>query len=125
MASTARPRAPGAASRPRVSQAPPRRASRPAPRSRIRWDRVGRAALAVFLAVIVALYVPPVSSLLTQSQTAERQRAELEQLRQERRELRARKAALEGPQAIELQARRLGMVREDEKALAIEGLPER
>jgi cell division protein FtsB len=86
---------------------------------------VARAALALLLGVIVLLYVPPVTSLITQSRTADRQRAELEQLREERRDLRARRDALQGPAAVELHARRLGMVREGERALAVEGLPER
>lgn len=97
-----------------------------APRRRsssIRWDRVGRAALLLVLGVIVLLYISPVTHWLEQSETAERQRSELRQLEREREELRQRIADLRGPEAIEREARRLGMVREGERAIMVEGLP--
>jgi cell division protein FtsB len=97
-----------------------------APRRRstsIRWDRVGRAALLLVLVVIVLLYISPVRHWLAQSETADHQRSELSELEQERDELEARIAALRGQDAIEREARRLGMVRAGERAIVIEGLP--
>lgn len=97
-----------------------------APRRRttsIRWDRVGRAALLLVLVVIVLLYISPLRHWLAQSETADHQRSELRQLGQEREELEARIAALRGQDAIELEARRLGMVRAGERAIVVEGLP--
>ncbi len=98
-----------------------------APRRRsggIRWDRVGRAALLLVLGVIVLLYIPPVKHWIEQRQTSAHQQAELEQLQSERQELRERIDGLSGPQAIEREARRLGMVRAGEQAIVVHGLPE-
>jgi cell division protein FtsB len=125
--STTRRRSPaagGSSDRPRRARAQGGSARAPHRRgSSIRWDRVGRTALLLVLGAIVLLYVPPVSHWVTQSQTADRYEAELEQLEREREELRQRAAELRGPAAIEREARRLGMVREGERALSVENLP--
>lgn len=92
-------------------------------RTSIRWDRVGRAALLLLVAVIVLLYISPVRHWLAQSETADRQRSELRQLGREQEELQARIAGLRGQDAIEREARRLGMVRPGERAIVIENLP--
>jgi len=93
-------------------------------RRSIRWDRVGRTALLLVLGVIVLLYVPPAMRWFEQRQTAARQSAELEELRREHEELEARLESLRGPDAVEREARRLGMVRLGERPVVIEGLPE-
>jgi cell division protein FtsB len=102
----------------RTAYAPRRR-----PRS-IRWDRVGRTALLLVLGVIVLLYIPPVSHWFEQRETAARQRAEVEALQREQEELETRLESLRGPDAVEREARRLGMVRVGERAVVIENLPE-
>lgn len=102
----------------RTAHAPRRR-----PRS-IRWDRVGRTALLLVLGVIVLLYIPPVSHWFEQRETAARQRAEVETLQREHEELEARLESLRGPDAVEREARRLGMVRVGERAVVIENLPQ-
>ncbi|MGI8805972.1 MAG: septum formation initiator family protein [Thermoleophilaceae bacterium] len=102
----------------RASRAPRRRSKS------IRWDRVGRTALLLVLGVIVLLYVPPAMRWVEQRQTAARQSAELEELRREHEELEARLESLRGPDAVEREARRLGMVRLGERPVVIEGLPE-
>ena len=89
----------------------------------IRWDRVGRAALLLVLATVLSLYISPVSRWITQSQTADAQRAELEELQREHAELADRVRKLRRAGAIEREARRLGMVREDERAFVVQGLP--
>lgn len=91
--------------------------------SSIRWDRVGRAGLLLVLGVILLLYISPVSHWLAQSETADRQRSEIRDLRREHDELRDRVASLRGQEAIEREARRLGMVREGERAVVVENLP--
>lgn len=102
--------------------------SRLAPRRRgsggIRWDRVGRTALLLLLGVIVLLYIPPVTHWIEQRQTSGHQQAELQQLQRENEELEQRVDSLTGPDAIEREARGLGMVREGEQAIVVEGLPE-
>ena len=89
----------------------------------IRWDRVGRVALLVVLVGLLGLYVGPARSYLGARQEARQRSAEVTELRRENRRLRARRAALADPQALEREARRLGMVRPGEKSYVIEHLP--
>jgi cell division protein FtsB len=98
-----------------------------APRRRagIRWDRVGRVALLGTLVVILLLYLSPLTRWLQQSGTDRRQHQELRDLQQENRELKRRAATLKTPGALEREARRLGMVRQGERAYVIENLPRR
>ena len=91
----------------------------------IRWDRVGRLALATTLVVILALYVSPAVHWLTQSRTAGRQRQQLHELAREHRALLHRARELRDPGAIEREARRLGMVRQGERSFVIERLHRR
>jgi cell division protein FtsB len=103
---------------------PARRPMRaPARRTAIRWDRLGRLALLGTLFVILLLYLSPAKHWLQQSSTAGAQRAELDQLTKENRHLKQRVHALCDPGALELEARRLGMVRQGERAYVIEKLP--
>ena len=91
----------------------------------ISWDRVGRLALLVTLVVILGLYVSPSLHWLTQSRTAGAQRQELRDLAREHRSLVRRARELRNPGALEREARRLGMVRQGERAFVIENLPRR
>jgi cell division protein FtsB len=95
----------------------------PARRTTIRWDRLGRLALLGTLVVILLLYLSPAKHWLQQSSTAGAQREELEGLTEENRQLKQRVRALRDPGALEQAARRLGMVRQGERAYVIEGLP--
>jgi hypothetical protein len=72
--------------------------------SGIRWDRVGRIALLGTLAVIMLLYVSPARHWVEQQRTAGEHRQ---------------------PEALEREARRLGMVRQGERSYVIENLPAR
>jgi cell division protein FtsB len=92
-------------------------------RTSIRWDRLGRLALLGTLVVILLLYLSPANHWLQQSSTAGAQREELEGLTEENRQLKQRVRALRDPGALEQAARRLGMVRQGERAYVIEGLP--
>ena len=94
------------------------------PTSRIRWDRVGRLALILVLLFILTLYVRPLKSYWGSWQEAKTKRAEVSALQKETRELRARRDALSSPGALEVEARRLGMVKQGERAYALKGLPE-
>jgi cell division protein FtsB len=94
-------------------------------RSGIRWDRVGRVALLTTLGVIMLLYVSPALHWLEQSRTAGEQRAELRELSAKNRELKQRLGELRSPGALEREARRLGMIRQGERAYVIENLPAR
>jgi cell division protein FtsB len=92
-------------------------------RSGIRWDRVGRFALLTTLVVILLLYISPAKHWIQQSRTAGAQNAELRDLADENKELKRRVRALRDPGALEREARRLGMVRQGERAYVIENLP--
>jgi cell division protein FtsB len=92
-------------------------------RTSIRWDRLGRLALLGTLLVILLLYLSPAKHWLQQSATAGAQRDELSELNEENRRLKQRARALRDPGALEREARRLGMVRQGERAYVIEGLP--
>ncbi|MBA3302079.1 MAG: septum formation initiator family protein [Thermoleophilaceae bacterium] len=88
----------------------------------IRWDRLGRWALLVTLAVILALYVSPARSYFTQRATAAEHRAEMVALEKENAKLRARERELKDPRTLEQAARRLGMIEQGERAYVIENL---
>ena len=95
----------------------------PRRRTNIRWDRVGRLALLSTLFVILMLYISPAKHWWEQSRTSNAQEQELEELTQENRGLKERVRALRDPGALEREARRLGMVRQGERAYVIEDLP--
>jgi cell division protein FtsB len=92
-------------------------------RSGIRWDRLGRLALLATLVFILLLYISPAKHWIQQSRTAGHQREELRALIAENGALKKRVRALEDPGALEREARRLGMVREGERAYVLENLP--
>lgn len=85
----------------------------------VRWDRLGRVALLALLGAIMLLYVSPAKHWIEQSRTASAQGEELRALQAENAELRARARALRDPAALELEARRLGMVAVGERAYVI------
>jgi cell division protein FtsB len=77
------------------------------------------------LGVIMLLYVSPAKHWIEQSQTADEQNTELRALNREHRRLERQVRALASPGALERDARRLGMVRQGERAYVIENLPSR
>jgi cell division protein FtsB len=93
--------------------------------TRIRWDRLGRWALIAVLGFVLYLYIGPAATWVSTYKEAGRKRAEVAELKAENRRLRERRAELRDPQALEREARRLGMVKAGEKSFVIEGLPER
>ena len=90
------------------------------PAARIHWHRVGRVALLVVLAVILLLYIRPVTHWIQQRSTAAHSRADLQQLQAEHDRLERRLHTLRGPKAIERQARSMGMVKPGERAYVIQ-----
>lgn len=92
---------------------------RPARRTSIRWDRLGgRWALAV-IALMLVFYVAPVQNYLRQRSEAGDKKSELQALERDNRGLKARVKALSRDSVIELEARGLGMVKEDERAFVV------
>lgn len=103
-----------------------RRKNRPRmamPRTRIRWDRIGRIALLGVLAFVLYLYIGPTRTWISTLGESKERRAQVAQLRHRNAVLRARERELRNPAALEKEARRLGMVKAGEKAYVVEGLP--
>jgi len=90
---------------------------------RIRWDRVGRLAILVVFVGVALLYVGPVSSFWSARGEAAHRRAQVEQQRKENATLRIRRDALRNGAALEVEARRLGMIRPGERPFVVENLP--
>jgi cell division protein FtsB len=97
--------------------------ARAARRPEIRWDRLGRVFLLGVLFVILTMYASPLQRWFTQKNTARQDTAELKRLEAHNQSLKARLRDLQQPQAVELRARRLGMVKQGERAFVIENLP--
>ena len=87
--------------------------------SRIRWDRVGRWALICVFAFVVYLYIGPARTWVSTYAEAKRKRDDVASVRAENARLKARKATLEQRGALELEARRLGMVKAGEKLYVV------
>jgi cell division protein FtsB len=87
--------------------------------SGIRWDRLGRVALLGLLGVILLMYVSPAKHWWEQSRTAASQAEELRQLEAENAQLAERTRELRDPAVLEMEARKLGMVKVGERAYVI------
>ena len=88
--------------------------------SRIRWDRVGRWALICVFAFVIYLYIGPARTWVTTYAEAKRKREDVANLRVQGERLRERRRALERAGAVELEARKLGMVKAGEKLYVVE-----
>lgn len=106
----------------RMRPAPRSRARRPA--SRVRWDKVGRVALVVVLAAVLASYVNPIVNFVDAWKDSRTEHSALAELKAKNAKLRERAAALSGADATERVARKSGMVAEGEVPYVIRGLSE-
>ena len=89
----------------------------------VRWDRIGRLALLFVGLLLIYLYINPLRTYLSTWQEARTKRDEVSQLQREHTQLVRRSRQLRASASIETEARRLGMVRRDERAYVIRGLP--
>jgi hypothetical protein len=92
---------------------------------RVRWDRIGRLALLFVGLLLIYLYINPLRTWVSTWQEAQTKREQVTQLGREHAELVKRAQALRSPGSIEVEARRLGMVRADERAYVVRGLDDR
>jgi cell division protein FtsB len=113
------------AARAAARRRPPARPGRPLVGAGVRWDRVGRVALLAVLAGIVLLYVGPARSWWETRREAQAKRAELRHLQAEHARLLERRRELREPASLMREARRLGMVRQGERAFVVRDLPRR
>ncbi|MEJ7824451.1 MAG: septum formation initiator family protein [Solirubrobacteraceae bacterium] len=90
---------------------------------RVRWDRVGRFSLLLVGVLLVCLYVNPLRTTIATMREAKTKRADVAELQREHATLLRRKSALNRAGSIEIEARRLGMVRRDERAYVVKNLP--
>jgi len=90
---------------------------------RVRWDRIGRMALLFVGLLLIYLYINPLRTYLSTWQEAKTKRSEVSQLQREHDQLVRRQRVLRSPGSIETEARRLGMVKPDERAYIVRGLP--
>jgi cell division protein FtsB len=89
----------------------------------VRWDRIGRLALLFVGLLLIYLYINPLRTYLSTWQEARTKRDEVSQLQREHTQLVRRARALRSVGSIETEARRLGMVKRDERAYVVRGLP--
>jgi cell division protein FtsB len=73
--------------------------------------------------LLVALYVNPLRTYVATRQEASTKRAEVARLQAEHSTLVRRQSQLRRASSIEIEARRMGMVRPTERAYAVKGLP--
>ncbi|MBU6336242.1 MAG: septum formation initiator family protein [Acidobacteria bacterium] len=99
-------------------------AGRPDGSSPIRWDRIGRAVIVGVFLLVAILYLRPLISIISARGEAADRRAEVQRLQSVNDRLTKRVKALKNPAALELEARRLGMVKPGERAYVIKGLPD-
>jgi cell division protein FtsB len=76
------------------------------------------------LTAIAVGYVGPVRGYLEQRSELAQERSTLESLERERDQLDRQIAALDRPRVLESRARMLGMVKPDERAFVVRGLPD-
>ena len=91
----------------------------------MRWERVGRVALLVVLAVVIGLYAEHAISFFTARSAANRQNAIVAGLKHQNAYFEQRQRSLNDLSSILVQARKLGMVRPGEQPYAIIGQPSR
>lgn len=91
-------------------------------RSRVNWERIGRIALVLVLFAVLLSYLNPLVNLADSWRDSHSERARFDHLTRENAELRKREQALSDPEALEREARSLGMVVPGERPYVIRGL---
>jgi cytochrome c-type biogenesis protein CcmH/NrfG len=99
-----------------------RRRSR-APAARVRWDRVGRRAMLFVMVALAYLYLSAGFHMFSSWRQSRHDRAAVVSLEHEHRQLLSQHARLTQPGTLEAQARQLGMIKPDERAYVVTGLP--
>jgi cell division protein FtsB len=90
---------------------------------RIRWERVGRIALLVVLAVVLGLYVQQGIAYLSVRSQADQQAAIVKRLSHQNAQLSRQERTLNNPATIVQKARQLGMIKPGERPFVVTGLP--
>lgn len=90
---------------------------------RVRWDRLGRAAMLCVLAALVYLYLSAGVHMLSTWRQAHRDRAVVAGLSLEHARLVRQRQALSKQSTLEAEARQLGMMKKGEQPYVVSGLP--
>ena len=101
----------------------PRRISYHRPSRGIRWDRIGRVALLVVIAIVGLIYVQDGIRWWNAHTAAGRQAAIVKGLQRDNAALNSEARSLQQPATIEREARVLGMVQAGEHPYVVTGLP--
>lgn len=88
-------------------------------RGSLRFDRVANRWTLAVVALILLFYIAPVQNYMRQRSDTSAKKEELRQLGIENRQLRQRAKSLTRDSVIELEARKLGMVRVNERPFVI------
>jgi cell division protein FtsB len=107
----------------RVSRSPARKRQRAASAPQLRWDRLARAALLCVLAALLYLYLSAGAHLFSTWQQERRDNGAVRALEREHEALVRQRANLLRRETVEIEARRLGMVKQGEQPYVISGLP--
>jgi hypothetical protein len=89
----------------------------------MRWDRLARGAMLCVLVALVYLYVSAGLQIVSTWHQARRDGAAVAALQREHRLLASQRAILVKPETVELEARRLGMIKQGELPYVVNGLP--
>jgi hypothetical protein len=93
--------------------------TRPVRRTSINWDRLGGRWLLAVVGLMLVLYIAPVQNYFKQRSEMSAKHSELRALTAENKRLKDRARALTRDSVIELEARRLGMVKADERSFVV------
>jgi cell division protein FtsB len=89
---------------------------------RLRWERIGRVALLIVLAVVAGLYIQRALTYLSVHGQTSQQQAIVNGLQRQNAKLIRQQNALNNPATIAQAARALGMVKPGERPYAVTGL---
>jgi cell division protein FtsB len=91
--------------------------------AQIRWDRLGRLAMLCVLVAIAYLYLSAAVSLLSTWRESRHDSAQVLALERQGRELIHQHDVLVSQSTLDIEARKLGMIRPGEQGYFVSGLP--
>lgn len=100
-----------------------RRSKTVTPAPRVRWDRLGRWVLLLVLGVVLSLYINPLRNWVSTYGEAQAKQHELSGLKRQQENLRKRINKLTDVDAVEMEARELGMIAAGEREYVVKHLP--
>jgi cell division protein FtsB len=90
----------------------------------VRWDRIGRVAMVCVLAALLYLYVSAGVHMLSTWQQGGHDSAAVAAMEREHRQLVHQHEVLSRQETLEVQARRMGMIKPGEQPYVVSGLPQ-